>query len=154
MPAQHRKKETAPADPAIYKILDANVNRAKEGLRVCEDILRFHLKSEKLTKSLRNIRHDVSRIMHSSSVDMRELIMNRKTEEDPGRNFANQTAKRSCKHLFLANMQRTKEALRVLEEFLKLKDSRASMRMQKVRFNVYDIEKKLLKAFPSLFDPR
>lgn len=145
-----------PQDAAkdIYRVLDANVNRAKEGLRVCEDIARFCLKDASLTRRLRRLRHAVTKILRSSRVDRLKMILERKSSEDPGRAFANKTTKRSTAHLFLANIQRTKEALRVLEEFLKLLDNQASRKIQKTRFDTYELEKTTLKKFPSLLDPR
>jgi len=144
----------APPDPAVYKVLDVNYNRAREGLRVCEDILRFCLKDAAMTGRFRRIRHAVTKTMACSSVSRKTMILERKIAEDPGKNFPNKTPKHSFRHLYFANLQRTKEALRVLEEFLKLKDTKASLAIQKIRFDVYEAEKKSVEKFPSLFDPR
>ena len=46
----------------IYRVIDANLNRAKEGLRVCEDTVRFILKDKILTKKIKKLRHDITRI--------------------------------------------------------------------------------------------
>jgi len=46
----------------VYRILDANVNRAAEGIRVVEDICRFNFENENLTKKLRKTRHKVRKI--------------------------------------------------------------------------------------------
>ncbi|MCX5667705.1 MAG: hypothetical protein NTY34_05295 [Candidatus Omnitrophica bacterium] len=46
--------------------------------------------------------------------------------------------------IFSANIERTKESLRVLEEFFKLFDKGSSARFTKLRFKVYEIEKKAL----------
>lgn len=148
------EKNAQDAARDIYRVLDANVNRAKEGLRVCEDIARFCLKDACLTRRLRHLRHAVTKILKSSRVDRMKMILERKSAEDPGRAFANKTTKHSTAHLFLANIQRTKEALRVLEEFLKLLDNRASRKIQETRFDTYELEKTTLKKFPSLLDPR
>jgi len=147
------QKNPKDAEKEIYRVLDANVNRAKEGLRVCEDIARFCLKDASFTRRLRRLRHAVTKIFKSSRVDRFRMVLERKSAQDPGRTFANKTAKRSTAHLFLANMQRTKEALRVLEEFLKLLDNQASRKIQKTRFDTYELEKTTLKKFPSLLDP-
>ncbi len=147
------QKNSKDAEKEIYRILDANVNRAKEGLRVCEDIARFCLKDASLTRRLRCLRHAVTKILKASRVDRLRMVLERKSAQDPGRTFANKTTKRSAAHLFLANMQRTKEALRVLEEFLKLLDNQASRKIQKTRFDTYELEKTTLKKFPSLLDP-
>lgn len=44
--------------------------------------------------------------------------------------------------IYFANLQRAKESLRVLEEVLKLVDPRLSIRIKKLRFDVYDYEKR------------
>jgi thiamine-phosphate pyrophosphorylase len=146
---QKNLKET---EKDIYRILDVNLNRAKEGLRVCEDIARFCLKDALLTRRLRRLRHAITQIFKSSRVDRLRMILERKSTQDLGRSFANKTRKHSAAHLFLANMQRIKEALRVLEEFLKLLDNQASRNIQHVRFDTYALEKTTIKKFPSLLD--
>ena len=52
----------------------------------------------------------------------------------------------------MANAQRAKEALRVLEEFFKLVDTTASKKIQKLRFDLYAIEKQTVKRFPGLLN--
>jgi thiamine-phosphate pyrophosphorylase len=141
------------AEKDVYRILDANLNRAKEGLRVCEDINKILPEGCIAHRRLRHLRHAVTQILKSSRVDRLRMILERKSAQDPGRSFANKTKKHSAAHLFLANMQRTKEALRVLEEFLKLLDGQASRKIQKIRFDTYELEKTTLKKFPSLLDP-
>jgi len=42
----------------LFRIIDANVNRSSEGLRVCEDIARFALDDRVLTRSLKNARQE------------------------------------------------------------------------------------------------
>ena len=46
--------------------------------------------------------------------------------------------------IFGANIERVKESLRVLEEFFKLIDKKDSAKFTKLRFKVYEIEKKAL----------
>ena len=41
----------------LLRIIDANLNRAREGLRVCEDISRFALGDKTATRALKSIRH-------------------------------------------------------------------------------------------------
>lgn len=41
----------------LSRIVDANFNRAKEGLRVCEDICRYGFDLKKETRQLKDIRH-------------------------------------------------------------------------------------------------
>ena len=137
-----------------YRILDVNTNRGKEGLRVCEEILRFHLKDKLLTKKFRAIRHQLTRLIKTSALDKHLLFQERNTVLDLGKTFKALEDQKSFKEIFMRNAQRTKEALRVLEEFLKLFDSNASKNIQSLRFNFYALEKKCVKKFPALLDPR
>ena len=46
-------------DDKIYSAIDANINRALEGLRVCEDIFRFVKRSGKISAELKKLRHEI-----------------------------------------------------------------------------------------------
>ncbi len=134
----------------IYKVLDANLNRSKEGLRVCEDIARFHLKSSQLTKKLAGLRHSITKINKASAIDQKRLFDARNTQTDRGKTLSLGPKRRSFRNIFIANAQRAKEALRVLEEFFKLMDGKASKKIQKLRFDLYAIEKQTIEEFPDL----
>ena len=54
--------------------------------------------------------------------------------------------------LFLANTQRGKESLRVLEEVLKLFDQKLSEKFKKLRFKLYEIEKAAVKELENICD--
>ena len=136
----------------VYKVLDANLNRTKEGLRVCEDIARFHLKSAALTKKIARLRHRVTAINRASSIDQQRLFRARDTQTDCGKALSIGPKRQSFKNIFMANAQRVKEALRVLEEFFKLIDSATSKKLQKLRFDFYAIEKQAVERFPGLLN--
>ncbi len=55
----------------IYRVLDANINRAKEGLRTCEDTARFILNDETLAKKFKKLRHDITGITKERSEERR-----------------------------------------------------------------------------------
>jgi len=130
----------------ILRIIDANLNRAREGLRVCEEVARFVLNSKSLTGKFKKMRHRVRDIYSSFPKKWKTAIGARNSKEDVGRHASPVEMKRkSAGDVFYANLQRTKESLRVLEEFLKLSDSRASNRFKRLRFDLYEIEKKALK---------
>ncbi|MFH0877300.1 MAG: thiamine-phosphate pyrophosphorylase [Candidatus Omnitrophota bacterium] len=137
-----------------YRLIDANFNRAKEGLRVCEDIVRFHLNHARLTQKFKNIRHRLSAILKSANIDPLGLIQERNIRRDVAKISCLSKKKASFCQIFLANMQRTKEALRVLEEFLKLFDKTATRKIQHLRFQCYALEQETIKKFPALLDPR
>lgn len=138
----------------VYRILDANLNRAKEGLRVCEDICRFHLKAPKDAGSLNRMRHRVTTIVKGSGLRADMLLECRNIKEDVGKSFAFGPKRASFKDVFSANAQRVKEALRSLEEFLKIFSAPSSKKIQALRFAFYESEKKIMRKFLSLSDPR
>ena len=136
-----------------YRIIDANINRAKEGLRVCEDICRFHLGDPGSSQNLNRLRHRLTSVIKNASLEKKMLFECRKADTDIGKKFAFGPPRKTFRGIFLANAQRVKEALRVLEEFLKIGNAHTSPKIQKLRFNFYAFEKKVIAKFPSLLDP-
>ena len=138
----------------IFRIIDANLNRSREGLRVCEEITRFIMRSPRLTAELKSVRHSVSNIVKDLSVRSQALLESRDAKSDVGKllKFDGETPKSDCIDIFSANIERVKESLRVLEEFFKLVDPDISARILVLRFKVYDIEKKVIKKISSLRD--
>ncbi|MFH1577577.1 MAG: thiamine-phosphate pyrophosphorylase [Candidatus Omnitrophota bacterium] len=133
----------------IYRILDANLNRAVEGMRVCEELTRFVLNSRKLTAQLKILRHQISRTANTS---MRQaLIKGRNSRGDVGRCLIKgELERKNCQDVFFANMQRVKESIRALEEFYKLIDKKAAIRLKALRYNAYEAEKKIILKFAAL----
>ena len=131
----------------ILRILDANFNRSREGLRVCEDISRFILNSPSITKELKLLRHDISEIAKATSVQSKIFFDSRNSTNDVGRASKTYSEMRrgSVNDIFAANMERVKESLRVLEEFFKLINRNRSARFSILRFKAYDLEKKAIK---------
>ena len=131
-------------DRDIYRIIDANLNRSREGLRVCEEIVRFGLSSPALTKELKSVRHKISEIAKAHYKKMGSLSCARDSLGDIGRASRRPSEMRRSGFggIFTANAQRAKESLRVLEEFYKLLDKKISARFSRLRFRVYEIERK------------
>ena len=140
----------------ILRILDANFNRSREGLRVCEEITRFVMQDERLTRDLKKARHEVSECLKVFPVGVSELVAARDSKNDVGREPSSlEKGRRGTQELFLANMERSKEALRALEEVSKLiDDNKISNRFKKIRFSVYSIEKKVIKKLEALRNHR
>lgn len=143
-------------DKDIYRIIDANLNRLMEAMRVCEDITRFSLDDGKLTLELKNMRHAVARrVTDFRKKHLVELMSSRNALLDVGLATTKSEGRRKdLADLFLANSQRGKESLRVLEEVLKLFDGALSRDFKKLRFRLYDIEKVFIKEVENLSHPR
>jgi len=133
----------------ILRVLDANANRALEGLRVCEDIARFCLEAPASVRRLRALRHGLSAQLRRLPVSGAALVQSRDARRDIGRRFRASRA-RSVEHLLLMNLQRAKEALRVLEESARLVAPHRASRFQRLRFGLYDAERYLLIGLATL----
>ena len=131
----------------IFRIIDANLNRSREGLRVCEEITRFALNSPSLTKELKSVRHTISNLAKPYLLKSEGAVVSRDSEGDVGRASRSKSEMRrfSTADIFSANIERVKESLRVLEEFFKLIDKKSSHRFTRLRFRVYEIERKAVK---------
>ena len=66
----------------FYRVVDANLNRAKEGLRVCEDICRFLYDKKKLTERYKKLRHELTSIV--ARLHLAEIIKARDVAGDVG----------------------------------------------------------------------
>jgi hypothetical protein len=130
----------------VFRIIDANFNRSREGLRVCEEVARFAWNSSSLTKELRSVRHSITGILKKTPAVSGILFSTRDVGSDVGRLERRRSEMRRMDYsdIFGANIQRAKESLRVLEEFFKLINKNDSAKFTKLRFKVYEIEKKAL----------
>lgn len=127
---------------SLYRIIDANVNRASEGLRVCEDIARFSTNNSALTEKIRILRHDV-RVCFSSFDVL--LLRSRDAASDVGFAVSAQSVcdiKRSTVAVWCANWKRVQEALRSIEEMCKTSNLYAQgKQIEAMRFHAYTLEK-------------
>lgn len=133
----------------VLRLVDANINRAHEGLRVCEDLARFYFELTPSYRRLRRLRHAFDRCLRQLPVPVEALVRVRDSRLDPGRR-ADFTPVRSAEHLLAMNLQRTKEACRVLEESSRLLAPKAAPAFQTIRFRLYDVERDLLLQLAAL----
>ncbi|MBI2885044.1 MAG: hypothetical protein HYY15_02600 [Candidatus Omnitrophica bacterium] len=138
---------------AAVRLLDANANRALEGLRVCEDAIRFGLDDPTVLRRLRALRHAVAAALRALPVTPAELARSRNSRRDPGRAFASDPIP-SLERMLVINLQRAKEALRVLEETCRLIAPAHAPTFQRLRFRAYDVERHLLLALAPVRHPR
>ena len=134
---------------AVFRLLDANANRALEGLRVCEEIVRFHMASPRAFRRLRALRHAAAGAIRALPISPRELLAARESRGDVGRRApAGRVA--SLEQLILINFQRAKEALRTLEECSRIAAPRSAAVFQRVRFRTYEVERHVLLTLASV----
>jgi len=138
----------------IARIIDANLNRAKEGLRVVEEIMRFILEDKPLTQSLKLVRHKI-RTLSKGLIKTDILLENRDSRADVGKDLrCDELLRKGIPDIFYANMQRVKESIRVLEEFSKIIDKDSSTGFKRMRYSLYEIEKKAVKRIAALSNSR
>lgn len=134
-----------------FSIIDANFNRCKEGLRVSEDVFRFIIKNDSLRNKARNFRHQLVHSLDPALV--KEAILERDSENDLGKKVDQLENKRNgLWDTLYRNLQRTKESLRVLEEFSKIIDKKNTAKLKNLRYQFYDFEKEIILNWPSLSD--
>jgi thiamine-phosphate pyrophosphorylase len=131
-------------DRRTDRIIDVNLNRLSEGLRVVEDVVRLGLEKQRLLAGVRSLR---TRIGRDTRALRKRVILSRQSETDLGRGDRfDRTKRKSLEDVLLANFKRAEEAARVLEEVLKLSDKALAVRFKAVRFRLYDLEKLTLVA--------
>lgn len=125
--------------PDLYRVIDANLNRLKEGIRVIEDIARYLQNDKTLAAKLKSLRHQ-SRIG-----DLQNLLASRDSANDVLRPTVESEMKRdSLEGLLVANYKRAEESARVLEEMYKIVDPALSEAFKQVRYDLYALEKEHL----------
>lgn len=124
----------------VCRILDANLDRAREGLRIIEEWCRFGLNSVQLSQECKQLRQELAS-WHSP-----EIRAARDTPGDPGTELTHpqEQQRASLGVLLQANLCRVEEALRVLEEYGKLYHPKMGGAFKQMRYRVYTLESHLL----------
>ena len=126
-------------DARVARIIDVNLNRLTEGLRVVEDVVRLGLEKPRLLAGVRALR---TRIGKETRALRRRAILSRQSESDLGRRDRfDRTRRKNLEDVLLANFKRAEEAARVLEEVLKVAEPKLAGKLKAVRFRLYDLEK-------------
>jgi len=128
----------------IDRLIDANFNRVREGLRVVEDIARFILDDKKIVNELKSMRSDISLIQKQFS----DAVNCRDTAGDVGTSLSSSIEKErsDIKDIIFANMKRVEESSRVLEEAFKLIDDQTSLKFKELRYKAYILEKEIING--------
>lgn len=137
---------------SVLRLLDANANRALEGIRVCEEIARFHLRSPRVFRRLRTLRHAIAEGTRNLPIAPAQLVRSRNSAQDLGRRAPSGRVA-SLERLLLINFQRAKEALRTLEESARLIAPRQSRTFQRLRFRTYEVERDALLRLQAVRHP-
>jgi len=133
----------AASDP-VFRIMDASLNRAGEGIRVLEDIARMVLNDSMLTGELKNMRHTIEEVPPRLKL---QFVSSRNAGADVGAGLEADTPStgRDISSTVIANARRAEQALRTLEEFARLGHTECTAEVfQNARFLLYSIEQDLL----------
>lgn len=134
-------------------MLDANLNRAKEGLRVAEDTARFVLNDHDLAGMCRNLRHRLHQNSQAWPVSHHAIIAERDTNADTAQSHGvrSATPRDGLADLVGSSMSRAAEALRCIEDVMRLIDagSENAAAIEQLRFASYDIAKLLMVRLPT-----
>ena len=130
---------------SVARILDANVNRAREALRVMEDAARFVLEDSQLTAAIKQLRHDFAITLKQ----LDNLDLNRDTLGDVGTQIATKTelTRDSISQVVIAAGKRLSEALRSIEEYGKIVNANFASAIEKLRYRGYNLEQQLNRMF-------
>lgn len=120
----------------MKRIIDANLNRACEALRVLEEIARFLVEDKNISADLKNIRHTLNSLQDA---DYAELLLARDTEGDIGASIKNPDKRSGIETIFKANIKRLQQALRVLAEYC---PENFDM-LENLRYKSYTLEKNM-----------
>jgi thiamine-phosphate pyrophosphorylase len=134
------------------QVIDVNLNRLSEGLRIIEETTRFYFKDQKKLAIIRKLKQE---LWQNFSETRKKAIWARKSEHDLGRDASFDIHKRgNLVDMLTANFKRCQEAARVLEEIFKISNPTQAKFFKNLRFIIYDLEKDLLKRILPEFNPR
>lgn len=127
------------------RIIDANANRAREAIRVMEDIARFGLDHEALCAGLKQLRHDLAEALDALP-GARAMVAHRDTQGDVGTGVttAREGAREDVRAVAVAAGKRLTEALRSIEEAAKTVGGGGAF--EALRYRAYALEQVLLVA--------
>ncbi len=121
----------------MKRIIDANLNRGNEALRVLEEITRFILDDKNLSEELKLMRHQLSMVQEA---DYSKLLAARDTENDVGISIKNPDKRCGIETIFKANIKRLQQVLRVLAEY-SVNNPEHAAAFENMRYKTYTLEK-------------
>jgi thiamine-phosphate pyrophosphorylase len=126
-----------------YRIIDANLNRAAEGLRTLEDIARFQ-DFAAIQRCYKNVRHQLTEV--TKDWEFGNLLRSRDAARDVGREVKTEAEADRSGGLFAivnAAVQRVQQSLRTLEEMAKFVYPKSAPSIEALRYRVYDVNASL-----------
>ena len=129
----------------MNRLLDANINRVSEGIRVVEDVARFVYNQKEFSKELREKRHYLRKLFIQKDND---FLNSRDTKKDVGIEITKESQldkKSNIKNIVVGNFKRIQEGLRSIEEISKIScDYSISKEVEALRYSFYNLEKEFM----------
>ena len=129
-------------DLRVAQIIDANLDRAREGLRVLEDWARFGLGREDFVKRIKNHRQ----ILGKNHLNLYKEARNFTEDKCTGMSHPQQFFRHKIENIISSNAARVQEALRVIEEFSRDHNQNLCKISSEIRYEIYNLEIVLLEA--------
>ncbi len=133
---------------SIFRLMDANANRAREAMRVMEDAARFAYDDCVLALGLKALRHDFAGVIDDLERSQGSLALHRDTACDVGTTL---TTEREMQRADMGSVitaagKRLTEAVRSLEEYAKVLHNAPGIaaRFEALRYQAYGLEQALL----------
>jgi len=125
----------------VLRVIDAAMNRGREGLRVVEDYVRFVLDDAHLTGEMKRLRHELTDAF--SGVPMGRRLAARETQADVGTSvtLSSESTREDPRGVLTANFTRLEESLRTLEEFGKILDPALAAKVEQLRYRAYTLHR-------------
>lgn len=122
----------------VWRVVDANANRAAEALRALEDVARLVYEDAPAAHRLKELRHELGDALQK--LDRQQRLGARSTERDAGTQVTAETemSRADVAQIVRAEVERVGQALRTLEEFSKLIEPEVSGRFKQLRYRAYD----------------
>lgn len=135
-------------DQALLRVLDANLNRAREGLRALEEHVRMVLNDPSATAATKSLRHELRRI--SQAIGEERLLAGRDIQHDVGTRISvpSETSRAGVEDVASAAAKRVGESLRCLEEYLKASLPAEAAFVEQLRYRLYALEQDVLLGGP------
>ncbi len=135
-------EEPSEGEARLHRLLDANLDRAREGLRVLEDWARFGLDRPDLVARSKDLRQRLG-LLHRESF---KWARHAASDSSAGLGHPAQAQRGTPAQVVAANAGRVQEALRVLEEFGRAIDPALAQEAAHCRYRLYDLEVDLLRG--------
>lgn len=135
---------TSYSERLAWRAIDANLNRAGEGLRAVEEFARFGENDPRLTTELKSLRHRLGEASRAFPVE--QLLAARDTPGDVGTTASGavQTERADVCDAAIANLKRVQQALRAIEEFAKVVLPEGAPAFERLRYDSYSVEQRLV----------